>query len=91
MRMADKRSGTTRSLHVHSRGLETREDGPMGIQYPYAETMEGDVVFIGDTDPTPPRPSYKCLSCCRELRARYCRDKQDHFFHKVAGECVPET
>lgn len=63
----------------------------MGIQYPYAETMEGDVVFIGDTDPTPPRPSYKCLSCRRELRARYCRDKQDHFFHKVAGECVPET
>lgn len=62
----------------------------MGIQYPYAETLDGDVVFIGDTDPSSPRPSYRCLSCQRELRARYCANKQDHFYHKVAGECVPE-
>jgi hypothetical protein len=62
------------------------------ITYPNAVDENGDVHNIGSITPeNRAEHKYYCLGCDKEMVPVLCKDKTDHFRHKVNDLCNPET
>ena len=62
------------------------------ITYPNAVDENGDVHSIGSITPeNRAEHKYFCLGCDKEMVPVLCKDKTDHFRHKVNDLCNPET
>lgn len=62
------------------------------ITYPNAVDENGDVHNIGEITPeNRTAHKYYCLGCDKEMVPVLCKDKTDHFRHKVNDLCNPET
>jgi len=62
------------------------------ITYPNAVDENGNVHNIGEiTQENRAEHKYYCLGCDKEMVPVLCKDKTDHFRHKVNDLCNPET
>ena len=62
------------------------------ITYPNAVDENGNVHYIGEiTQENRAEHKYYCLGCDKEMVPVLCKDKTDHFRHKVNDLCNPET